>query len=69
VPVDQIAMAAALSQPWADVVLSGAVTVDELTSNLSAIIVALSMIDLVELSGLAEPADDYWQARSRLAWA
>ena len=33
---DQLALAAALAQPWADVVLSGAATVDQLESNLRA---------------------------------
>ena len=33
---DQIALAAALAQPWADVVLSGAATVAQLESNLGA---------------------------------
>jgi aryl-alcohol dehydrogenase-like predicted oxidoreductase len=35
--VDALALAAALSQPWADVVLSGAVTAEQLTSNLKSI--------------------------------
>ena len=35
--IDALALAAALSQPWADVVLSGAVTREQLDSNLKSI--------------------------------
>jgi aryl-alcohol dehydrogenase-like predicted oxidoreductase len=68
VAADQVALAAALSQPWTDVVLSGAATVGELESNLGADGVTLSTAELDELSALAEPAEAYWQARSRLPW-
>ena len=37
---DGIALAAALAQPWADVVLSGAATVAQLESNLAALEIA-----------------------------
>ena len=37
ISVDVVAIAAAVSQPWADVVLSGAVTGDQLISNLAAL--------------------------------
>jgi aryl-alcohol dehydrogenase-like predicted oxidoreductase len=65
---DQIALAAALSRPWADVVLSGAATVEQLSSNLGARDVGWD--DGLEgaLGGLAEPSREYWEARSRLAW-
>ncbi len=36
----RVALAAALSQPWADVVLSGAVTTEQLESNLKAVVLA-----------------------------
>jgi aryl-alcohol dehydrogenase-like predicted oxidoreductase len=50
------------------VVLSGAATVEQLQSNLGARDVAWDD-DLEDaLAGLAEPADEYWAARSRLAW-
>jgi aryl-alcohol dehydrogenase-like predicted oxidoreductase len=68
VPVDRVAMAAALSQTWTDVVLSGAVTVAELTSNLQAVSVTLTDADLDELGQLARPAENYWEERSRLPW-
>ena len=59
-------LAAALHQPWATVVLSGAATAGQLTSNLRA--EALT-IDPARWEGLAEPADRFWAERSRLPWA
>ena len=66
VGVDALALGAALAQPWCDVVLSGAVTVAQLTSNADAPRVAG-----LDVGGLVEPQDpeDYWGTRSRLPWA
>ena len=63
--VDALAIAAALSQPWADVVLSGAVTTTHLESHLSAL--ALRHVD-VALPAVAEPPGWYWQHRNTLRW-
>jgi aryl-alcohol dehydrogenase-like predicted oxidoreductase len=65
---DGLALAAALHQPWADVVLSGAATVDQLASNLRAAGVHLTAAVLDALSALAEPPAAYWAHRSRLPW-
>ena len=66
---DVLALAAVLGQPWADVVLSGAVSVDQLGSNLAALDVRVDN-DLQErLRDLVEPAEQYWSERARLAWA
>jgi aryl-alcohol dehydrogenase-like predicted oxidoreductase len=67
--VDAVAIAAALTNPWADVVLSGAVTTAQLTANLAALEVELSPADLEELTTLAEPPERYWSERSELAWS
>ena len=67
--VDAVALAAALANPWADVVLSGAVTGGQLQANLAALQVDLDPAELEELAGLAEPAEAYWTARSALAWS
>jgi len=67
--VDQLAIAAALAQPWAPTVLSGAATPDQLASNLAATADMLSPAALEELAELAEPPTDYWAARSRRPWA
>ena len=66
--LDTPAIAAALSQPWADVVLSGAVTGEQLASNLGALAVALDETAEGQLHTLEEPARDYWARRGQLAW-
>jgi aryl-alcohol dehydrogenase-like predicted oxidoreductase len=65
---DRVAIAAALANPWMDVVLSGAVTETQVRSNAGALAVQLSPDELAELSKLAEPADRYWTERGQLAW-
>ncbi|HET9847331.1 MAG TPA: aldo/keto reductase [Candidatus Dormibacteraeota bacterium] len=65
---DQVAIAAVLANPWVDVVLSGAVTGEQLASNTRALDVELSEEQVGELRNLAEPADQYWAARSKLPW-
>jgi aryl-alcohol dehydrogenase-like predicted oxidoreductase len=65
VGADTLAIAAALAQPWADVVLSGASTPAMLDSNLAAREIA---VDADAFSDLAERPDDYWAKRSELAW-
>jgi aryl-alcohol dehydrogenase-like predicted oxidoreductase len=66
---DRIAIAAALANPWVDVVLSGAVTVEQVRSNVVAATMPLAPEQLAELAKLAEPADQYWKERSQLAWS
>jgi aryl-alcohol dehydrogenase-like predicted oxidoreductase len=62
---DAIALAAALAQPWASVVLSGAVTCEQLAENLTA----LTVTEPGDLHlDMAEPAAAYWSARSRRPW-
>lgn len=69
VGVDQVALAACLAQPWAWQVLSGAVTVDQLRSNLAAESVRLDPGDVDELLRHAEAPQDYWSARSARPWS
>ena len=68
IPVDQLAVAAALAQPWAWRVLSGAVGVGQLESNVAAEELRLPAGVLAELGALAEPPGDYWSARAGRAW-
>ena len=65
--LDAIAMAAALANPWVGVVLSGAVTVGQLESNLGAVRLA-TREDPTSLARYAEPADSYWARRKELRW-
>jgi len=60
---DAIALAAALAQPWASVVLSGAITRAQLDANLAALTVGqLPALDLA-ISPRA-----YWAARAARPW-
>jgi aryl-alcohol dehydrogenase-like predicted oxidoreductase len=65
--VDQVALAAALGQPWADVVLSGAVTRGQLESNIAAFDLVLTEEDWDRLA-LAEEPVAYWERRAALPW-
>jgi aryl-alcohol dehydrogenase-like predicted oxidoreductase len=65
---DALALAAALAQPWADLVLSGAATVGQLQSNLAAREVAWDEELGARLAGLAEEPEAYWDARAELPW-
>jgi len=69
VGVDAVALAAVLANPWADVVLSGAVTTGQLAANLSALQVELGPVELEELAALAEPPEQYWRERAGLSWS
>jgi aryl-alcohol dehydrogenase-like predicted oxidoreductase len=65
---DTLAISAALAQPWADIVLSGAVTPDTLRSNLAASSAGWDT-DLAALAAeLARPPLVYWRERSQRAW-
>lgn len=66
---DALALAAAAAQPWADIVLSGAATQDQLASNLAAAELHLAPEDLTELAALAEPAESFWRTRAEFPWA
>jgi aryl-alcohol dehydrogenase-like predicted oxidoreductase len=63
VTTDAIAIAAALAQPWAGIVLSGAVSGQQLQANLAA----LALGDIPPLR-LAEPPVTYWAARAARPW-
>jgi aryl-alcohol dehydrogenase-like predicted oxidoreductase len=65
---DAVALAAVLAQPFVDVVLSGAATVDALRSNLAAVEVTLDSGALAALDALAEDSRAYWTARGEMAW-
>jgi aryl-alcohol dehydrogenase-like predicted oxidoreductase len=66
--VDALAIAAALAQPWAHVVLSGAATPEQLTSNLGAVDVVWTDEIARGLAGLAMAPEVYWRSRSALPW-
>jgi aryl-alcohol dehydrogenase-like predicted oxidoreductase len=63
---DALALAAVLAQPWADVVLSGAATVETLRSNLAA--ADVDGADAALALDLREDPEAYWGRRSELPW-
>src|SRR6185503_8124932 len=65
---DALAIAAALAQPWAWRVLSGAVDPAQVASNAAAADRALPETVAAELAGLAEDPEAYWAARSARPW-
>jgi aryl-alcohol dehydrogenase-like predicted oxidoreductase len=69
VPVDQLAIAAALARPWAWCALSGAVHPDQLASNVAAADLVLGDDLLAELDAVAEDPREYWAARSARSWS
>jgi len=66
--IDALALAAILAQPWVDVALSGAATVDQLRSNLTAASVRFDTQAAARLAAIAEEPAVYWTTRSRLSW-
>jgi aryl-alcohol dehydrogenase-like predicted oxidoreductase len=66
--VDAVAMAAALAQPWADVVLSGAATTAQVQSNAAAADLRVSTSDLARLGDLAGDPTRYWNQRRAMSW-
>ena len=66
--IDALTLAAALAQPWVDVVLLGAASIDQLDSNLKALDLSLQGREHELADALAEDPTIYWQKRSALAW-
>jgi aryl-alcohol dehydrogenase-like predicted oxidoreductase len=65
---DALALGAVLAQPWVDVVLSGATTTAELTSNLAARTLELEPGLFERLTTIREDSDTYWSTRAALPW-
>jgi aryl-alcohol dehydrogenase-like predicted oxidoreductase len=64
VPLEALAVSAALRQPWASVVLSGAVTCAQLQDQLAA----FDIRDEVRPRVRAQAPEEYWRLRSAIAW-
>jgi aryl-alcohol dehydrogenase-like predicted oxidoreductase len=58
---DALAIGAAVQQPWADIVLSGAITTEQLESN-------LAYRTDGPLAEFAQQPEEYWTERSALPW-
>jgi aryl-alcohol dehydrogenase-like predicted oxidoreductase len=66
--MDALAIAAALSEPFADVVLSGATSTKQLLSNVTGSLAALDAEATARLSEMVESPNEYWATRKRLPW-
>lgn len=66
--MDALALAFVLESPFADVVLSGAATVEQLDSNLAARALRLDDEARHALGRARQDAGQYWQFRSGLTW-
>ncbi|MEV1294141.1 aldo/keto reductase [Pseudonocardia sp. NPDC049635] len=69
VPADRLAVAAALANPWAWRVLLGPVDTAQLASNVAGAEWTVPAGSTDELDALAEPARQYWSARSARPWS
>jgi aryl-alcohol dehydrogenase-like predicted oxidoreductase len=65
---DAVTLAAALAQPWADVVLLGPASVGQLITNLDATNVRLNWAELDTLVPIAHLPQRYWADRAALHW-
>ena len=73
-PIDQLALACILAQPFNGRVLSGAVTGEQLTSNMKALDLATKLkgeekglLDEI-MKGCCMESETYWKDRSALVW-
>jgi aryl-alcohol dehydrogenase-like predicted oxidoreductase len=66
--VDAIALASCLIQPFGDVVLSGAVTEEQVMSNVRSCLLHLDADAVSRLMALAESSQSYWTTRKNLPW-
>jgi aryl-alcohol dehydrogenase-like predicted oxidoreductase len=65
---DAVGLAAAAAQPWANRVLLGSASTDQLTANLRATDLVLEPTDLERLTAAAQDPVEYWRTRSALPW-
>jgi aryl-alcohol dehydrogenase-like predicted oxidoreductase len=64
---DAVALACALAQPWADVVLSGAASVDQLVANVGAR-EFVGSVDPDRYAHLVSDPARYWSSRAAMPW-
>ncbi|MBO9698965.1 MAG: aldo/keto reductase [Sporocytophaga sp.] len=66
--IDALSLAFVLNQKWANVVLSGASTEEQLKSNVESLQIVLDERDIAVLESLKEEPSAYWSSRSELSW-
>jgi aryl-alcohol dehydrogenase-like predicted oxidoreductase len=66
--IEMLALGAALARSWADVVLTGAATVEQIRSSVAAVKVDYDAEVEERLRPLSIASEDYWRARSSFRW-
>jgi aryl-alcohol dehydrogenase-like predicted oxidoreductase len=66
--IEMLALAAALARPWADVVLTGAATVEQIRSNVSALQLVYDAEMEEQLRSVSISSSEYWRARGSFSW-
>ena len=66
--IEKLALAAALARPWADIVLTGAATVEQIRSSVAAVKVEYDAELDEQIRPLSIASADYWRARSTFRW-
>ena len=66
--LEKLALAAAVARPWADIVLTGAATVEQIRSNVGALDLAWNPELEKQLGSISIQSAEYWRARSTFEW-
>jgi aryl-alcohol dehydrogenase-like predicted oxidoreductase len=66
--VEMLALSAALARPWADVVLTGAATVEQIQSSVAALKPVYDPELEEKLRSVSINSAEYWRARSSFRW-
>ena len=66
--IEKLALAAALARPWADIVLTGAATVEQIRSTVAAVEVDYDVELDEQMRPLSISSENYWRARSSFRW-
>ncbi len=66
--VDALSLAAALANPFANIVLLGVASLEHLESNLKSLALEIRAEDRTLLRDMVEPPREYWQTRKNLGW-
>jgi aryl-alcohol dehydrogenase-like predicted oxidoreductase len=66
--IEMLALAGALARPWANVVLTGAATVEQVQSTVAALEFAYDADLEEQLLSFSIGSIDYWRARSSFRW-
>ena len=66
--IEKLALAAAVARPWADVVLTGAATVEQIQRSVAALQFTYESELEEQLRSLSIGSAEYWRARSSFTW-